>query len=568
MQLKFNVTNQTLRRTDSENVVSDSVNYLTANFTFSEDWDQCQKTAIFKHITSDPLTVIIAEDGTCTIPWEVIKAYDFSVSVFGTSDKGLITTNTVTVKMSQSGYLQGRSPIDPTPDIYSQLLTRIDEIQTRSISREAEIDIRSDRKLLWHDEFDFFDNSKWTIRLENGELGNNEHVDYKYVCNEDVLSCSESALHLNTVRETETNRILLPRITSKNTFRNCLIEVKMRVNHKTLGCSGGCWMQTLQLSSESNCSNVNAIPKHSIEIDLAEGADHIEGITHNVHYMKSDKSISYNSIATTGRNYIYDWHVYGVEIGTNTFTFYRDGKKLGDKTITDDEFGLGRSPLKDMGLTILLDVCIANETFTDDSEASYDIDWIRVYEGKDNSNPPEVTHAKIMDKKGNILESSWNSTPWLQDSMENNRTVTMLKFYPEKASVLPAIKRIEICDVPKAAYSINGLHDIYISKEDWNRRGLFRPTLIIETETELLSCILADEVLTAYVINDGVSGEEQAQLMNNQELMAEILSKISTNGEYMIKIKDSFDGRNAYLGIVNGKFMMVYEDQLAMQNNQ
>ena len=114
--LKFKITNQTIERIDNFKVVSDSRNYLKAVFSFSEEWIG-DKTAIFGH-GGEFFSVLLEDDG-CTVPWEVIKAPHFSVSVV-CGDR--ITTNAVSVNVQKSGYVEGETPKEPTPDVYEQIL--------------------------------------------------------------------------------------------------------------------------------------------------------------------------------------------------------------------------------------------------------------------------------------------------------------------------------------------------------------------------------------------------------------------------------------------------------------
>ncbi|MBQ2931285.1 MAG: hypothetical protein IJE62_00360 [Clostridia bacterium] len=116
--LEFNVKNQIIERTDNFKVVADSRNYLTAKFSFSEEWEE-DVTAIFGY-ENEYYNVILA-DGLCHIPWEVIKVPFFTVSLV-CGDR--ITANTVRVDVLQSGYTEGKIPQEPTPDVYQQILSR------------------------------------------------------------------------------------------------------------------------------------------------------------------------------------------------------------------------------------------------------------------------------------------------------------------------------------------------------------------------------------------------------------------------------------------------------------
>lgn len=115
--LEFNVKNQIIERTDNFRAVADSKNYLTAGFKFSEEWLN-GIIAVFGDC-DDNFYDVVVENGSCIVPWEVIKAPFFTVSVFCGD---LVTTNALKVEVERSGYRQGGQPGKPTPDIYNQLL--------------------------------------------------------------------------------------------------------------------------------------------------------------------------------------------------------------------------------------------------------------------------------------------------------------------------------------------------------------------------------------------------------------------------------------------------------------
>ncbi len=125
MILFFTVDKQIITRRDSEKVVRDSVNYLHVNFSFSEDWTG-DKTAVFKSKSGIAYNVLIDENGSCLVPWEVLKEEYFEVSAFCGD---LITANVVKVFTIQSGYEIGSQGRIPTPDIYTQIIARLSAIE-------------------------------------------------------------------------------------------------------------------------------------------------------------------------------------------------------------------------------------------------------------------------------------------------------------------------------------------------------------------------------------------------------------------------------------------------------
>lgn len=113
----------------SDTVVSDSVKYLTVRFEFSREWDVFSKTAIFFGNDGSAYSVPMLEgnsmylgENTCYVPHEVIKNPSFEISVFGTSGESVITSDKGAVYVKESGYCEGETPADPTPDEYAQIM--------------------------------------------------------------------------------------------------------------------------------------------------------------------------------------------------------------------------------------------------------------------------------------------------------------------------------------------------------------------------------------------------------------------------------------------------------------
>ena len=117
--LKFNTEHQTITRIDSFSPVADSRNYLTASFIMSEEWSG-DIIAIFGHNGSYYHQKL--EGGRCLVPWEVIRAPYFTVSLFCGD---LVTANTVQVAVAPSGMIDGEVPGTPTPTVFQQMLGEI-----------------------------------------------------------------------------------------------------------------------------------------------------------------------------------------------------------------------------------------------------------------------------------------------------------------------------------------------------------------------------------------------------------------------------------------------------------
>ena len=159
-QLQFIVRHQMIRRSDCFQVVSDSQNFLTAQFKFgTEEWEGVNKTAIFRKVGSTTAySMVLDVDGVCQVPNEVLVGNTpFEVSVYagklitvntanintivsgytGDAEESedihlLITANSAFVNMDLSGYSDDIE--EPTQDVYFQILRRLYGIEHLEVS--------------------------------------------------------------------------------------------------------------------------------------------------------------------------------------------------------------------------------------------------------------------------------------------------------------------------------------------------------------------------------------------------------------------------------------------------
>ena len=135
MDIMFSVVGQRLTRLDNNYVVGDSKNYLVASFSFSEEWRDIVKTAVFKF--DDNVFNIPIKDNCCIVPHEVIKPSSFLMSVFAGD---LITANSVSIRVNISGISEGGEPMPPTPSVYAQIYKIADDAKVIAISVREDAD--------------------------------------------------------------------------------------------------------------------------------------------------------------------------------------------------------------------------------------------------------------------------------------------------------------------------------------------------------------------------------------------------------------------------------------------
>ena len=128
MKILFNLKYQEISRSDNNLIAASSKNYVTAKFLpLSFDWVK-PITAIF-----GDYCVELDNNMECIVPWEVLEnPGKVNVSAFCGD---LHTSNIVVIDVVESGYKQGETPSDPTPDLYHEITRKVNEAV--NISQEA-----------------------------------------------------------------------------------------------------------------------------------------------------------------------------------------------------------------------------------------------------------------------------------------------------------------------------------------------------------------------------------------------------------------------------------------------
>lgn len=142
MQIEVEVKGQRIKRINSPGSVADTLNYLTCYFTFDEEgWDNTVKTAYFRNPASGKTySQILAEDNTCTVPWEALTDRGFvKFSVSGERENYRITTDIESFYNGETVY--GGNPSEPpTPDQYDQMIALAEQTKeiAESVRRDAD----------------------------------------------------------------------------------------------------------------------------------------------------------------------------------------------------------------------------------------------------------------------------------------------------------------------------------------------------------------------------------------------------------------------------------------------
>ncbi len=130
---KFLVKNQSIEILEREVLADHQIQYVQFKFTFDGDWKKFHKVVQFSQCDEIYSIVLGFDSTTCYLPAE-LHVGAVKMSVFGydaESDTTVrATTVPVTLNIRESGFVgDDDTPIPPTPDLYTQLLQKIAEIQ-------------------------------------------------------------------------------------------------------------------------------------------------------------------------------------------------------------------------------------------------------------------------------------------------------------------------------------------------------------------------------------------------------------------------------------------------------
>jgi hypothetical protein len=130
--IKVTCIDQTMALTSTPVITSGGVHEDIVEFDFCPLWDGYTRTAVFWRTANDPHYRVLDETNTCTIPDEVLTTDGaFYFGVFGVNQEGVQRTTGVLKYNISPGVLRADTkPLEPTPDIYVQLLAGYAKLET------------------------------------------------------------------------------------------------------------------------------------------------------------------------------------------------------------------------------------------------------------------------------------------------------------------------------------------------------------------------------------------------------------------------------------------------------
>ena len=153
--MKFLVKQQKIEALEREVIASDQIAFVSVKFVFDGAWKTLHKVVQFTQCEETYNVVLGTEGTTCLLPAELHPGA-VKMSLFGydaESDTTLrATTVPVTLHIRPSGFVEdGTTPIPPTPDLYTQLLKKLSEMQAGANGKDGR--------------------SAYEIAIENGFVG-------------------------------------------------------------------------------------------------------------------------------------------------------------------------------------------------------------------------------------------------------------------------------------------------------------------------------------------------------------------------------------------------------------
>ena len=130
---KFLVKQQKIEVLEREVIADHQIAFVNLKFVFDGDWKKFHKVVQFSQC-DETYSIVLGFDGTtCHLPAE-FHVGAVKMSVFGYDAESATTiratTVPVTLNIRESGFVgDDDTPIPPTPDLYTQLLQKISEIQ-------------------------------------------------------------------------------------------------------------------------------------------------------------------------------------------------------------------------------------------------------------------------------------------------------------------------------------------------------------------------------------------------------------------------------------------------------
>lgn len=120
---------QDLMITNAPTLASGGICENVVSFKFCNKWDDFNKTAVFYQNEKNVYYALINSQNECEIPHEVtLNEGTLYIGVFGVKGDTRRTSKVDKIRIHKGAWTKDMHPSDPTPDIYTQLLSELKEV--------------------------------------------------------------------------------------------------------------------------------------------------------------------------------------------------------------------------------------------------------------------------------------------------------------------------------------------------------------------------------------------------------------------------------------------------------
>lgn len=133
---------QNLTAIESPTIASGDRKTVQITVDFDSNWDGFIKSAVFFTSLDNKVYEVIMSGNTCTVPMEVLadKCYLF-IGIRGNDSSGAVKTSTlIRYKIQEGSPVSNAEAVDPTPDVYQQILFAYEGTNDRVDALDAQND--------------------------------------------------------------------------------------------------------------------------------------------------------------------------------------------------------------------------------------------------------------------------------------------------------------------------------------------------------------------------------------------------------------------------------------------
>ena len=138
--IQIKCTDQRLQVLNAPVISSGGSQETCMQFEFGSKWEGYGKTAVFYRTKYQVYNVVLDYENKCVVPDEVLESEGrFYFGIYGVKEGVRKTTDIMKYDVIQGAYIEGETPIEPTRDIYEQILSAYGNNTTKveQVARET-----------------------------------------------------------------------------------------------------------------------------------------------------------------------------------------------------------------------------------------------------------------------------------------------------------------------------------------------------------------------------------------------------------------------------------------------